>query len=346
MMRAVNLMRAAVIGGALALLPSLAMAQQAVRIGLGAPTLSFLPIWSARALDTFKPQGLTANVISLPGGDPSTLAALDAGDIDLAAVGPDSMLRAAAKGQPFEIVYSLMSKVTLQLVVSPALMERTGVKPSDPLPKRLAAMKGALVGATALAGAQEIAARWLAGRGGLDPKNDLKVAQVGNPTAIQAALEAKRIDAFVLSPPEGYLAEKAATGTVLVSLGDDFPLLAKQPYLVLVAKKPISPATANLITKTAKALQDASAAAIGKPDETASAIQRQFFAKADPQAIAAALKTMTSGVAEGGKIDVQSMQNALTFAKEAGTNFGKEFDAKTSEDDLWTNRFVDAATAK
>jgi NitT/TauT family transport system substrate-binding protein len=239
-----------------------------------------------------------------------------------------------------------MSKVTLQLVVSFALMERAGVKASDPIEKRLAGMKGALVGVTALAGVQEIAARWLADKGGLDPKNDIKVAQVGNPTAIQAALEAKRIDAFVLSPPEGYLAEKAGTGTVLVSLGDDFPLLASQPYLVLVAKKPISLATADLITRTAKALQQASAAAVSKPDETADAIQKQFFAKADPQAIAAALKIMRSGVADGGKIDVQGMQNALTFAKEVGTNFGKEFDAKASEDDLWTNRFVDAAKAK
>jgi len=335
-----------IIATVLALLPGMAMAQQAVRIGLGAPTLSFLPVWSARALDTFKPEGLSATVVALPGGDPSALAALDAGDIELAAVGPDAMLRAAAKGQPFEIVYSLMSKVTLQLVVSPALLERTGVKPSDSLEKRIVAMKGTLVGATALAGAQEIAARWLASKGGLDPKNDLKVAQVGSPTAIQAALETKRIDAFVLSPPEGYLAEKAGTGVVLVSLGDDFPLLARQPYLVLVAKKPISPATADLITRTARALQQASAAVLSKPDETAEAIQKQFFPKADPQAISAAIKTMRSGVADGGKIDVESMQNALTFAKEVGTNFGKEFDAKASEDDLWTNRFVDAAKSK
>jgi hypothetical protein len=40
------------------------------------------------------------------------------------------------------------------------------------------------------------------------------------------------------------------------------------------------------------------------------------------------------------------MQNSLTFAKEVGTNFGKEFDAKSSENDLWTNRFVDGAKAK
>ena len=93
-------------------------------------------------------------------------------------------------------------------------------------------------------------------------------------------------------------------------------------------------------------MQDASAVTLSKPDETADAIQKQFFAKADPQAIAAALKLMRSGVAEGGKIDVESMQNALTFAKEVGTNFGKEFDAKPAEDDLWTNRFVERAKAK
>jgi len=342
----ISLAKMAMFITALTLLPTLAEAQQTVRIGLGAPTLSFLPIWAARALDTFKPQGLSATVVALPGGDASALAALDAGDIELAAVGPDAMLRAAAKGQPFEIVYSLMSKVTLQLVVSRALIERAGVKVTDPLGKRLAALRGTTIGATALAGAQEIAARWLAAKGGLDPKNDIKVAQVGSPTAIQAAIEAKRIDGFVLSPPEGYLAEKAGTGVILVSLGDDFPLLADQPYLVLVAKKPISLATADLITKTAKAMQDASAAVLSRPDEAANAIQTQFFAKADPAAMAVALKTMRSGVANGGRIDVTGMQNALTFAKEVGTNFGKEFDARSSQDDLWTNRFVDAAKAK
>src|SRR5258705_1028799 len=85
-------------------------------------------------LDTFKPQGLSATAVALPGGDPSALAALHACDIELAAVGPDAMLRAAAKCQPVEIVYSLMSKVTLKLVVSPACLERARINPTDPLP--------------------------------------------------------------------------------------------------------------------------------------------------------------------------------------------------------------------
>jgi ABC-type nitrate/sulfonate/bicarbonate transport system substrate-binding protein len=334
------------IGTVLMLMPAPASAQQTVRIAQGVSTLSFLPVWAARALNTFAAQGLTANAVVVPGGDAAALAALDAGDIDLAAVGSETVLRAAAKGQPFQIVYSLMSKVTIQLVVSPALLERTGVRAGDPLEKRLGALKGATVGVAAVGGTQDAAARWLAAKGGLNPKADIKVAQIGNPVALQAALENKQIDAFVLSPPEGFLAEKSGSGIILASLGDDFPILNHQPYLVLVAKKPIDDQKAMLFVKTARALQAASDELVKQPDQTAQAIHRQFFPKATPESMIAAVKAMNSGVADGGHLDVEGFWNTLTFAREIGTNFGKDFDAKAAENDLWTNRFVDGARAK
>jgi NitT/TauT family transport system substrate-binding protein len=345
-MRCIQSVVATALGIGTILGPSVGSAQQTVRIGQGVPTLSFLPVWASRALNTFAPEGLTMSAALMPGGDASALAALDAGDVDVAAVGSETALRAVAKGQPFEIVYSLMSKVTLQLVASTSFLETKGVKPGDPLEKRLAALKGAVVGVSGIGGAQEAAARWLAAKGGLDPKADIKVAQVGNPAALQAALENKRIDAFMLSPPEGYLAEKAKTGSILVSLGDDFPLLSKQPFLVLVVKKPIDDKTSDIVLRTVRAMQAASAAIVAKPEETALAIQKQFFVRAEPDSIVAAVKGMANGIAEGGRIDVQSVQNLLTFSKEVGTNFGKDFDAKGSENDLWTNQFVERAGAK
>ena len=41
----------------------------------------------------------------------------------------------------------------------------------------------------------------------------------------------------------------------------------------------------------------------------------------------------------------QAIGNALVFAEEVGASYGKGFDAKASENDLWTNRFVEAAGA-
>ena len=341
-----RLIQTLAMGTALVLAPTLASAQQTVKIAQGVATLSFLPLWAARALNTFTPQGLSASAVVIPGGDAAALAALDAGDIDLAAVGSETVLRADAKGQPFEIIYSLMSKVTIQLVVSPALLERTGIKASDPLEKRLGVLKGAIVGVAAVGGTQDSAARWLAAKGGLNPKTDIKIAQIGNPVALQAALENKQIDAFVLSPPEGFLAEKSGAGTVIASLGDDFPVLNHQPYLVLVAKKPIDDNKAAAYVQTARALQAASDALVKQPEQTAQAIQKQFFAKASPESIVAAVKAMNSGVADGGKLDADGFANILKFAKEIGIDFGKEFDVKAAENDIWTNSFVDSAKAK
>jgi ABC-type nitrate/sulfonate/bicarbonate transport system substrate-binding protein len=340
-----GLTRAAFLAATLLLIPTLAAAQQPVRIAQGFASLSFLPVWGARALNTFSPEGLAATVV-LPGGDPAALAALDSGDVDLAAVGAESALRAIAKGQPFEIVYNLMSKVTLEVVVSTSFLEKSGVKPGDPLQKRIAALKGATIGVAAIGGTQETAARWLATKGGLDPKTDFKIAQIGSPPALRAALENKRIDAFVLSPPEGYLATKSGAGKILISLGDEFPLLAKQPYLVLVAKKPINGKTSDLIVKVARAMQAASAAIVKDPESNATAIQKQFFAKATPDSIAAAVKALSNGVANGGALDVESIRNQLTFSKEVGTDFGKTFDAAASQNDLWTNSFVEQASKK
>jgi ABC-type nitrate/sulfonate/bicarbonate transport system substrate-binding protein len=340
-----GLTRAVAFAATLLLVPTLASAQQPVRIAQGFASLSFLPLWASRALNTFKTEGLTATVV-VPGGDPTALAALDSSDVDLAAVGTESALRAIAKGQPFEIVYNLMSKVTLEVVVAPSVLEKAGVKASDPLQKRIAALKGTTIGVGAIGGTQETAVRWLAAKGGLDPKTDIKIAQVGSPPALRAALENKRIDAFVLSPPEGYLATKSGAGTILISLGDEFPLLAKQPYLVLVAKKPISDKTSELIVKVARAMQTASAALVKDPEANAMVIQKQFFSKATPDSIVAAVKSLNSGVASGGKLDVESIQNQLTFSKEVGTDFGKPFDAMASQNDIWTNNFVERAGKK
>ena len=60
-MRSIHgLTRMAALAALLSLLPTLASAQQAVRIAQGFPSLSFLPVWGARALNTFAAEGLTA----------------------------------------------------------------------------------------------------------------------------------------------------------------------------------------------------------------------------------------------------------------------------------------------
>ncbi len=212
-----------VVAASAALLPVDAQEAVPLRIGQATTSVSFLAIWAARALNSFQSQGLALKWAAIPGGDPTVLAALDAGDIDLAAVGTDTALAAIAKGQDFEIVYSLMSQMSLELVVSNAFLARRGVSPSDPLRKRIEALKGATLGVSAVRGTQDRVARWLIAQAGLDPGSDIKIALIGAPAAIHAALDHEQIDGFVLSPPEGYLTEQEGTGRILSGSARNYP---------------------------------------------------------------------------------------------------------------------------
>ncbi len=313
-------------------LPDAAVAAEPVRIGQATTSLSFLPVWAARAMNSFSAEDLALTWAALPGGDPTTLAALDSGDIDLAAVGSDTVLAAVAKGQPFQMVASLMSRVTLDLVVSRAFLARIGVTAASSLDARLAVLKGALIGVSAVGGTQDRAARWLAARAGLDPKTGVQVAMVGGPPALQAALENGRIDAFVLSPPEAQLAAAGGYGAALIGFGQDFPELASLPFLVMVARTPVDAAGADRITRTLRALRTASAAVVADPAKAAALIGSQFFPRVAQPVLVAAIEAMRPGLADGGRFAPAGIAALVQFASAPAL-------PGSGEGTLWTNRY-------
>lgn len=306
-----------------------------VRIGQATASLSFLPLWSARAMGSFAAENLDLDWAAIPGGDPAALAALDSGDLDLAAVGADTLLAAMAKGLPFQAVGTLMDRVTLDLVASADFMAKRKIAPGDPLPQRLRALGGAIIGVGAVGGAQDRAVRWLAKRGGLDPKS-MQVALVGGPPALQAALQNGRIDAFVLSPPEGQIAEAGGYGRRLIGMADDFAELRDVPFLLLAAKMPV--ADPSRIVGTLRALAAADTALLAAPDKVADAIQAKFFSKIDRTIIRAGVAALKPGIAAKGNFGPGGAQAMLDFAKQSGVAVGD-----LTADRLVTNTFIDAA---
>jgi NitT/TauT family transport system substrate-binding protein len=323
--------------------PAMAEPPVKVRLGQAVPALAFLPIYAARALDTFTAEGISLEWAAIPGGDPTTLAALDAGDIDLAAVGSETPLVAYSKGAPYEIIYSLMSRMSLELTVSRGFLERTGVLPGDPIEKRVAALKGATIGVSAIRGTQERVARWLVGRFGGDSQHDLNAANIGVPTALRAALEHNAIDAYLLSTPEGALAEEAGVGKVLIRLGSDLEELRQFHHLVLAVKKDWAEKNAATVVKVARALIAASRRTVEDPAMVAAAIQQKFFPKVAPAILAASVASLKGGVADNGRMTEASIAFLIKFSAATGAGLDKPLDAAKGEDVFWTNRYVDAA---
>ena len=309
-----------------------------VRVGQATPAVSFLPMQAARALDTFPAQGIALDWANIA-GDPACLAALDAGDIDLAAVGSETLLNAIGKGQPFQMVFSLMSKVTLQLVVSNAVIDKAGLVPADDgIEKRLAALKGLTIGVSAIGGTQDRAARWLAKQAGLDPRTGISVALAGPPNAIQGALEAGRIDGYVLSPPEGLITEAARTGQVLIRMGDEFPQLGSLPSLVLAAKTPVGDAKRSLLVAACKALQAACSQVLADPLAAGARIHAALYPRLPVQTLQSAVLDLKTGIEGRGRFEPAGIAALLDYAGDAANGIapGAPF---------WTNEYWDAASA-
>lgn len=336
----------AVLAAALFAGPLHAQTPLKVKIGQAVPTLGFLPLYAARATDAFAADKIDAEFASIPGGDPTTLAALDAGDIDFAAVGAETALLAIAKGAPYQIVYSLMSKMSVDLTVSNAFLKRTGVSPSDPLEKRLAALKGATIGTSAVRGAQERIVHWLAAHAGLNPDKDVTTPQVGPPPALRAALENGRIDGFVLTAPEGFIVERAGFGKVLVRPGSEIEELKTYHHLVLVVRRETAEQKADAVARVVGVFIKVSDRTVREPAVVAAAIQKHFYAKLPPEILVASVESLKDGIDKQGRMSIASIDYLLRFSAATGAQLEQRLDAARGEGVFWTNRFIEKALAK
>jgi NitT/TauT family transport system substrate-binding protein len=317
--------------------PKARAAFETVRIGgPSSTTLAFLPILAARTFNSFAQQGLDLSWISINGGDPSALAALDSGDIDLAATGSDSVLEAAAKGQPFQIVYSLMSKMCLNMTVSSQFLKRTGASMDMPITARIASLKDTTIGVSAVGGTQDRLVRWLAVKGGLDPKKDIKLVQVGSPAALGAALENGRIDGFVLTAPAGQTAEAEGYGKIFIEPDRDITGISGMPSLVLVARSDAKEATQKKIVKALRAVNAGSRSLLADLDGGTEKLRLEFFPKISSTTLRKSVASLADGIKDDGLLNEQRVALLVKFAEESGKS-----PPKASQ--FWTNSYVEAA---
>jgi ABC-type nitrate/sulfonate/bicarbonate transport system substrate-binding protein len=193
----------------------------------------------------------------------------------------------------------------------------------------------AVVGVSGVGGAQDRAVRWLAAKGGLDPKV-VKVALVGPPPAIGAALENGRIDAFMLSPPESVLAEANGYGTILVRPATEIAGIKGLPSLVLAAAATPTPEARARIIKALRALDSASRAVIADPDSTADIIQAKFFSKVPNPIIRTSVRQYIDGLGNDGQLDAKAAALLRQFTIESGGT-------APTDDSFWTNDYAAAA---
>lgn len=146
-----------------------------------------LAAWSAEDGDYFKKNGLDVDAQLLSGGT-KTLAALLAGQIQIAEVGGSEVIGASAEG----------ADLVITAVVSPVYPYKMEVEPAIKTP---ADLKGKKLGIATTGGSADIAGRVVMRKNGVDPDKDVSTIILGDSQTRLAALISGSIQAAMTDPP-------------------------------------------------------------------------------------------------------------------------------------------------
>lgn len=306
------------------------------------PTLGYVTLDVARAFNTFSAEKIRSSYIQVGGGDTAALAALESGNVNFAAVGSEAPLVALAKnGGDYQIVYSVMSQMSLEFTVSRKFLAKAGVSATDPLDKRLKALKGARIGVSALGGAQDKAVRWLAKRAGLDAAKDVQILNGGPPSALQAGMQNDRFDAFALTAPNGEMTEREGYGKVLIRPGTEIPELKGFSHLVLVTRKEFAEKNPQLVKAVASAFSRANDLILDKPGTVTTKLRKSTYKQIPADVLRASLKTLSPGLQPHGRLTEQGIATVIKFAADTGHPIvGTKLDAHDGQGEWWTNDFT------
>jgi ABC-type nitrate/sulfonate/bicarbonate transport system substrate-binding protein len=192
---------------------------ETVRIATPGKLIDFAALYAGAHLGIYRQEGIDPQFIVMRSG--IIIQALNAGEIDYTTL-LTSSIRAALAGIPIRVLMGLILKQTFFLLSQPEIRD-------------VKQLKGKRIAVSNFGSATDKSARTALERAGLDPNRDAIILAMGDTGLRYSALQARSIEAAVLSPPYNFSAQRQGFNN-LVYLGD---LLGESPSngLATTAKK-------------------------------------------------------------------------------------------------------------
>lgn len=182
---------------------------ETVRIATPGKLIDFAALYAGAHLGIYRQEGLDPQFIVMRSG--IILQALAAGEIDYTTLLASSV-RAAVAGLPIRVIMGLILKQTFFLLSQPEIRD-------------VKQLKGKRIAVSNFGSSTDKSARMALEHAGLDPNRDAIILAMGDTGLRFAALQARSIDAAVLSPPYNFSAQRQGFNN-LIWLGD---LLGESP---------------------------------------------------------------------------------------------------------------------
>ncbi len=274
--------RAFVVAAAVALsAPAVAQDKQTVTIATPGAALHFYPFYVAESEGLFEKEGIKIDWVDVGAGS-RQIAAVAGGSADFAVVGMQPAITARQNGADLVAVGALFNGYAIQLVLSNAAMEKTGISPDMPIDEKVEKLQGVSVGVTGIGSTTDVLLRsWLKQRG-QDPEQRLTIQPLGSPPAMFAAFEQGAVDGFMLGSPFPQQAEAAGLGKIVIDpLTEEIAELDGVPYTAIITRGALTKEKPELVQRMVTALTKAMKAQAENPDAVGAKL-KSYFPDTDP----------------------------------------------------------------
>jgi NitT/TauT family transport system substrate-binding protein len=301
-----------------------------------APNVFLAPLYVAEDEGLFEAEGVDAEIVEIEAGTDS-VAALVSGNAQIADVGFDDLIELAEEGEKGLIMsHNILNRVTLTLVMNPDKAKELGVTRESPLEERYAALEGLRLGITSPGAPTDKYMRYYLREAGLSPEEDAEIIPLGGGPGLLAALESGQIDAFHLSPPTPYVAEKEGFGTVLIDgPAGDVTEFSDFLYTAYATNKQWAEENPEAAEGFSRALEKAMTKIEQDPDAAAEQIL-DHLGTDDLEVTKRTLGALLPALSKDGCFDAASVKKALDTMFETKII---ESEGDPAEDVFWTNKY-------
>jgi ABC-type nitrate/sulfonate/bicarbonate transport system substrate-binding protein len=299
-------------------------------------TLFMAPVYIAEAAGYMAEEGIDLELTEVDSGALG-IAALISGQVQLFDADPFQAVQLRRQGKQIIFIYNLTKRVTLDMVMHPEVARARNISRATPIAQRFAALRGLKLGITRPGAATDVYMRYYLKRAGLNPDRDVQIVAVGGGGPLLAALRTRQIDAFHLSAPTPYLAEKDGFGTVVIKASaGDVPELDNFMYTGISVYNVFANQNADVLRRWVRAVNKASR--LMRTDLAAAVTQlRKHFPRTDPEVLTLALREIIPALSEDGRMTEPMLDKHLQFMLDDGQITLKP---SAKEGFLWTNRFI------
>jgi len=305
-----------------------------LKIGVGVNIPAYAQADKNLSEEFFAQQKLTIETVTLQ-GDPTVIAAVQNGDVQMGLLVSNGVPPAVEAGRSIVAVYSVNRTMPMDMIVSQKFLDRTGVKPGDPVAKRIEALKQGKFGTVSLGGVSETMPRYLVKVAGGDPKASEIVAMGSAPQLITGVAQGL-IDGFMLSPPTGWTVEAQNQGKILLN-GTEVADLTPYEWVVVIARQDWAKQNGDLIRRYNRALTAASDL-MAKDPKTAATRLLKSYPIYTQELLERSVKLFADLADKRGVMSKEAWDNVLKV-EQAVRGPGKLTGA-TGEGVWWTNEYV------